>query len=148
MDARAFGTRRRRRAPIINITSLIDVVFLLLIFFMLSSTFRDQFGIQVNLPTANTAEAQETQPSELRVNSEGQFFFDGKPLATENELRASLQTFVQENPEVPIVLAADAQANFGEVVRAIDIAREVGGTKLIIPTQSAPEPTTKSSPLR
>ena len=54
-----FGTNPPRRRPLINITPLIDVMFLLLIFFMVSSTFRSEFGIDVALPTAQTAAAQE-----------------------------------------------------------------------------------------
>lgn len=130
----AFNARRSRRRPIINITSLIDVMFLLLIFFMVSSTFREQYGIDVDLPEAATASQQEAEPYEIVVTSQGEYFF-GQQRVDANGLREAVKTLLAEQQDARLVLRADEEADFGQVVRAIDIAREVGGRQLIIPTR-------------
>jgi len=129
----AFRGRTRRR-PTINITSLIDVMFLLLIFFMVSSTFREHLGIDVTLPHAETAVEQTMEPQEITVTAKGDFFF-GQQLVDEAGLEKSIQELLRENPDAVFVLRADENAEFGRVVRAIDIARDAGGAKLIIPTR-------------
>ena len=70
-----FGSWRRKRRPNINITPLIDVMFLLLIFFMVSSTFRERLGIDIALPEAQSAREQELEPHEITVGPEGELFF-------------------------------------------------------------------------
>lgn len=129
----AFRGRPRRR-PTINITSLIDVMFLLLIFFMVSSTFREHLGIDVTLPHAETAVERKLEPHEITVTAKGDFFF-GQQLVDEAGLEESILALLRENPEAVFVLRADENAGFGRVVRAIDIARDAGGAKLIIPTR-------------
>ncbi|MBI4557556.1 MAG: biopolymer transporter ExbD [Candidatus Hydrogenedentes bacterium] len=134
----AFNARRHRRRPTINITSLIDVMFLLLIFFMISSTFREHLGIDVSLPEAATAANQEMTSHEITITREGEFFF-GEKLVDEAGLREAIAALLKSDPEAALVLRADQAADFGWVVRAIDIARQVGGAKLIIPTRQRPE---------
>ena len=129
-----FQTRRRKRRPAINITPLIDVMFLLLIFFMVSSTFREDLGIDITLPKAKTAAEQDWGQYEVVVSRAGKLFFEGRPV-DEARLRGAMAEALAENPDATFVLKADEQADFGKVLRAIDIAREVGGTRLIIPAR-------------
>jgi biopolymer transport protein ExbD len=134
----AFNSRRVRRRPNINITSLIDVMFLLLIFFMVSSTFRDQIGIDVSLPQAGSAQSQQSDNFEVTVDREGIFFF-GQQRVSDEGLRIALVQALEANPEAVITLRADKDAGFGRAIRAIDIAREVGGNRLVIPTEPMAE---------
>ena len=134
----AFDMRRRRRRPHINITPLIDVMFLLLIFFMVSSTFREHFGIDVTLPSAVTATEQDVSSHEITVTEAGDFFF-GQQRVDEHGLRAAIVALLEDQPAAQLVLRADENADFGRVLRAIDIARDVGGSQLVIPTAPAPE---------
>ena len=141
--ASAFGGHPRRR-PTINITSLIDVMFLLLIFFMVSSTFREHLGIDVTLPHAESAAEQTVETHEITVTVEGEFFF-GEQRVDDTGLRESIVTLLRDEPEAILVLRADEGASFGRVVRAIDIARSAGGARLVIPTryesaEAAPAP--------
>ncbi len=129
-----FNMRRPRRRPAINITSLIDVMFLLLIFFMVSSTFRHQFGVEVTLPSAETAIERETTPHEIVVSEEGDYFFGDRKL-TETSLREAIVALFEQEPDAVLVLRADEKADFGKALRAIDIARAVGGKQVIIPTR-------------
>ena len=136
-----FNSSRPRRRATINIASLIDVMFLLLIFFMASSTFRNPLGIDLELPEAHTAVEQSAPEREILVDREGRFHWDDRPVS-EAGLREALTDAVGANGDglVSVVLRADAQADFGRVIRAVDIARAVGGARLIIPTQPAASP--------
>ena len=127
--------RHKRRRPSVNITPLIDVMFLLIIFFTVSSSFRDQIGIDLTLPEAATATTQESPPSEIIVDKAGAIYFGGK-VVTDQELTSLLEALVTAQPGAPIVLRAYETADWGRVLHAMDIARQVGGSELIMPTAS------------
>jgi biopolymer transport protein ExbD len=129
-----FGMKRHRRRPHINLTSLIDVMFLLLIFFMVSSTFRHGFGIEVDLPKAETAAESQLTPEEIVIDERGNYYFSGKPV-NEAGLREAIIALLNEDPEATLILRADEASGFGRAIAAIDIARSVGGSRLIIPTE-------------
>lgn len=138
--SQAFGAPSKRRKPSINITSLIDVMFLLLIFFMVSSTFKDENeALDITLPQAGSASAQSLAYFEISVNAAGGMYFDGEEV-DESGLRGALEGLMADASDAKVVLRADAGADFGGVIRAIDIAREVGVVNLIIPTDRLEEP--------
>lgn len=138
-----FGIRRRNR-PAINITPLIDVMFLLLIFFMVSSTFREYLGIDIALPRAATATEHAKTPWEISVKADGTVYFAGRP-ATRRELRAELAALLEDDPEASLVLRADEGTPFQDVITVIDIVRDVGGARLIIPTRTTAEAETTNT---
>lgn len=111
-------------------------MFLLLIFLLVSSTFRQQYGIDVTLPEARTAEVQDAASHEILISREGRYYFGGGEV-NEEELRVSLRNLLKEDPQAAIILRADEDADFGKVVRAMDIARQEGGMRLEIPTRYA-----------
>lgn len=123
--------------PEINLTSLIDVVFLLLIFFMVSATFDRQALLRVELPEAETSE-HESLPDriELVVTETGDFFVGDNMLADQRRatLRLALSRAFSDRPEAVLVIRADARAEHGLVVRAMDAASAEGITKLTIAT--------------
>ena len=129
----AFNLPSHKRRPSINITPLIDVMFLLLIFFMVSSTFKDDYGIEIELPEAESAESHQEASHEIVVDSEGAYYFGGEAVDEEG-LREVLKLFIESEPGATLSLRADRNADFGFVLRVIDIAEAVGGTKLVIPT--------------
>lgn len=129
----AFGAPRHKRRPSINITPLIDVMFLLLIFFMVSSTFKEQLGIDITLPQAGTSESRELSVHEIVIDADGAYFFHEEQV-TLQQLRERIAAVLQEEPEAQLVLRADAGANTGAFVSAIDVVKDVGGEKLVIPT--------------
>jgi biopolymer transport protein ExbD len=118
----------------INITPLIDVMFLLLIFFMVSSTFRDEFAVDVTLPEAVTAEQTEASEHVISVNEEGALFFNGQAV-DESGLAAAIRGVMEAEPEASLVLKADESADFGDVMTAIDVARSAGGSRLVLPAR-------------
>ncbi|MFO7774684.1 MAG: biopolymer transporter ExbD [Candidatus Hydrogenedentota bacterium] len=133
-----FNGAPLRRRPTINITSLIDVMFLLLIFFMVSATFRDERGLEVTLPEGGQAETNGAQPREIVVQEDGALFLDGEPV-DDAELRGRLQALREEGPEVTVVLRADENAGWGRIVRVMDTVRAVGGARITAATRISGE---------
>jgi biopolymer transport protein ExbD len=144
---KAFGAPSKRRKPLINITSLIDIMFLLLIFFMVSSTFKNQEeAIDITLPQAGTSSAQELDFTELVVSVEGALLFNGEPLSLE-DIKAQLKSVMADDPNAQVILRADAEAAWDPIVKVVDLAREVGVRNLVIPTdRPTAVPSTPASP--
>ncbi len=125
---------RKKRKPIINITSLIDVLFLLLIFFMVSSTFLDEPGLKLALPKAGSAETGEKQEYTLYITAEGDIFLNSIPVP-EDSLEYRLKAILPKMKDATLTLRADKEVRHGQVVYAMDKARLVGVKKLIVATQ-------------
>ncbi len=127
--------RRRRASSVLNLTPLIDIVFLLLVFFMLTSHFIEDQAIDVDLPKAkNGNEAIEREYVEVVVNSNGELLVDGKEVQLEHleeTLRGALHA-----PETRFVrLRGDHEARLGLAVSVIDAARAAGAESLDILTR-------------
>lgn len=131
--SQSFGAQGKRRKPTINITSLIDVMFLLLIFFMVSSTFKDEQAIEITLPQAGTGVAQELEFTEILVTRDGAYRMAEGEIG-ESALRMAIGSLIRDDPNAKVVLRADADADWQPIVSAIDILRDVGVENLVIPT--------------
>ncbi|MBL6905043.1 MAG: biopolymer transporter ExbD [Pseudomonadales bacterium] len=143
--------RSKREELAINMTPLIDVVFLLLIFFMVTTTFSRETRLLVNLPEAN-AEAAQSNPSqiEILVSRDGSYSINGRAL-----VNSRIETLVQGleiesggDRSLPILLIANAEATHQSVVTAMDGIGQSGFTRMSIATQrpqqleeSGPAPT-------
>ena len=130
--------RRILDEPSINLTPLIDVVFLLLIFFMVTTTFIRETRLQVNLPEAE-AETQSTQSERLEivVSRDGSFALNGQRLVNgklETLLRG-LELESKGNLNLPVIIVADSEATHQSVVTAMDAIGQAGFTRLSIATQ-------------
>ena len=115
----------------IDIAPLIDIVFQLLIFFMLTSSFIIQPGIKVNLPKAVTSEVVKFENIDILVTSENVTYLNGK-VVTSRELKALLKQAAKRNKS--ILIKADKRASLGRVVEIWDMARQVGITQINIAT--------------
>ncbi|MFA5411324.1 MAG: biopolymer transporter ExbD [Candidatus Omnitrophota bacterium] len=115
----------------IDIAPLIDVIFQLLIFFMLTSSFVMQPGIKVNLPKAVTSEAVKPENIEIIVSGENVTYLNGKVI-TNQELRNLLKQVAKRNQ--PILIKADRRAALGRVVEIWDMCRDLGITQINIAT--------------
>ncbi len=125
---------RSKRKPLINITSLIDVLFLLLLFVLVSSSFIEKPGIKVDLPGARHAEAVKTDSFILYVDKTGGLFLNEQRLE-EKDLSDALEKALPQMKDEALTLNADETVNHGLVVRLMDIARKCGIKKLIIGTE-------------
>jgi biopolymer transport protein ExbD len=127
-----FQGRTHRKAAI-NITSLIDVIFMLLLFFMITSTFLEQPGIKLELPSAK-AEATEPQEYVLTVDKQGGLFLN-RQAVTMDGLEAEIRKVLPKMKDGALVLKADQEISHGLVVRVMDLAKRGGVKKLIIGTK-------------
>lgn len=125
---------KQKRKVLINITSLIDVLFLLLIFFMVSSTFLEQPGIKLELPHAHSAVVVEQKDYTLFVDKEGKMFLNSTEVVIEN-LEAELRKALPEMKDGALILKADQDASHGTVVKVMDVAKRSGVKKLVIGTK-------------
>ena len=118
---------RKRRAPSIIIVSLVDILTILLIFFVVSTTFKkDQPEVQINLPESKTATSApaELEHAIVRVYQNDEIQLDGKPIAVED-----LENAVRNLPETrrsTLALQADKKASFGTIVKVMDALKLAG----------------------
>ena len=134
--------RKSKQDNGINLTPLIDVVFLLLIFFMVTTTFTKETRLLITLPEANGEPAEETaQTLELLVNAEGNYAVNGQNLINREikTIMAALKDASGGNVEMPLIITSDAQASHQAVVIAMDAAGQLGFSRLNIATQQTQE---------
>jgi len=129
-----FKEKTKKRKVFINITSLIDVLFLLLIFFMVTSTFLEKPGMDLDLPDAETGVLKEVKDLVVQIDRQEQIVLNGKPINID-EISSAFQTSYAGNPQVSLVLEADRRVSHGLVVTLMDIAKKAGIKKLVIATQ-------------
>jgi len=121
----------------VNLTPLIDVVFLLLIFFMVSTTFDRTAKLKVELPEASAKKEQQLEdPVVISIDVKGNYFINDRQLVnTQLEtLKTALQKTIADTKDVTLVLRADAKTPHQSVVRAMDAASQLGLTRLSIAT--------------
>lgn len=136
-----FRTRETSSVDV-DLTSMIDVVFLLLIFFMVTTTFNHNSALKIALPTASkNIETQNTQNKmELLIDSQGRYYVNGREV-----LNTQPETLFQAMTEVlntmqgtpALVISADANVNYQAVVTAMDIAGRLGLTNFSMATTQA-----------
>ena len=112
----------------INITPLVDIFLVLLIIFMITSTVLDRQEIKINLPKAAHAGTEAPKASGLVMDKEKNLFLDGVP-SDSASIVMQLQNAVIKNPDHQVLIAADQDLAYREVVRLIDIVRGAGITK-------------------
>lgn len=134
--------RQKRDEEFINLTSLIDVVFILLIFFMVSTSFTKESHLVVSLPEA-TGEVPQTPPEqiEILIMSDGSYAINGQALVNTKieTLKSALEKISSGNNKAPLVITADAKTPHQAVVQAMDAAGQLGFAHLSITTRQ-PEP--------
>ena len=133
---------RARTQPEVNLTSLIDVVLLLLIFFMVSTSFVKQSQINISLPQADSSAAVEEPPEQIdiMITSTGTFLVNGRELINNRPgtIRNALQKVSKGNNKLPMTISADANAKHQHVVTAMDVAGRLGFVQISIATVNDP----------
>jgi len=122
----------------VNLTPLIDVVFLLLIFFMVSTTFKKESHISLNLPEASgEPQAMEQTHIEIVINTAGEYIVNNQSLINNKleTLQAAIKKVAQGKKELPVIISADAQAPHQAVVTAMDASGRLGYNQLSITTR-------------
>jgi biopolymer transport protein ExbD len=131
--------KRQTKAQLeINLTPLIDVVFLLLIFFMVTTTFTKESRLTVDLPEAQgVAQEQQQEQLEITISADGKYAINGKALVNNRPevLKAALVELSGGDSSLPLVITADAVTPHQSVVTAMDVAGQLRFLHLSITTQ-------------
>lgn len=133
----SFRTRRAVNYTI-NIASLVDILFILLIFFVVTSTFVEQPNIKLDLPSAKHAETSESQGLVLTITRDSRLFLGKQPIGI-TELDAALRSKVAASGEPTLILRADKEVPYGAVVAVMDVARGAGLKRMTAITISEKE---------
>jgi len=136
-----IGSGRKEELDV-NITPLIDVVFLLLIFFMVSTTFERESEIEIVLPqAAANAVPAEDAALEVTIDAEGTFYVNGKRVINTKieTLKKAMKQAAGDRKEPPIILSADAQTPHQAVITVMDAARQLGFVHLNFATVKSNE---------
>ena len=120
----------------INIAPLVDVVFLLVIFFAVSTTFLETAGLPLELPSSSSTAKRDTKSVVVSITEDGQLGLDGEPL-TAAQLTDRLRGALEQRESKDVLLRADAHAEHGDVVRIMDMIQAAGAQGITVDAQSA-----------
>lgn len=128
--------------PDVNLTPLIDVVFLLLIFFMVSTTFNKESALSIELPDASgeVSERKKLQV-EVSIDADGNYAINNERLINSqiNTLKAAIAKVAGDKRDIPLIISADGRASHQSVVAAMDAARQLGFSRLTFATRLSTE---------
>ena len=131
--------RSKQEEPTLGIAPLIDIVFLLLIFFMVTSHFDVASGVRIKLPQVSKVmfDRQDNKVTVL-IDQSGQAYFEGKKVDMKT-LGERLKELVQEKNTVQLILQADKETKHGAVVETMDVAKTAGVQSIVISAQWKPQ---------
>jgi biopolymer transport protein ExbD len=140
-----FSVRRREESRV-DVTPLIDIIFQLVLFFMVSTTFVTSPGIQVDLPRSSAQTIiREKQDVNVWMTAEGSLYLDREPM-TWPALSDRLSQAAMHDPDTMVIIKADTDVDHGRVVAVMDLARGKGLTRLAIATEVSSESKGASAP--
>jgi biopolymer transport protein ExbD len=117
---------RRREEPLVDVTPLIDIIFQLVIFFMVSTTFVTEQGIEVDLPRSSSQTIlRERNDVQVKVASDGAIYVDDEAV-TWDELNATLKATAAKGKGGMVIIKADQSVDYGRAVAVLDLARSLG----------------------
>lgn len=126
-----FKTRLKKRSNI-QIVPMIDVIFFLLIFFMLFTTFRiTPEGLDLRLPQATTVTGQEDESVIIAITKNNEFYLDGDMMGL-LQIREHIQRFIQDNADLVVIIKADEEVQYKYVVEVMDHVRMVGAYRIAL----------------
>ena len=128
--------------PEVNLTPLSDVVFLLLIFFMVSTTFEHQSRIQIELPEASVeATLPDSESLEIIIDVQGRYFIGDQQVVNTRlkTLKGAIRKAIGEREEIPVTIRADANTPHQAVIRALDATSQLGLVHISLATSKLDE---------
>jgi biopolymer transport protein ExbD len=124
---------KRTTKNIISLTSMVDMLFLILLFFLVTSTFMEQPNIKLELPSTKYAATSKLEERELIISRDGQFLFQKKPVERKDLLAVLKSAFTKQDDKT-LVLRADKNVPYGEIVYVMDSAKGAGLKRIVAPT--------------
>lgn len=132
-------SRRRKGTPTIQMMPMIDVIFFLLTFFILFTTFKTQeAGIGLELPRSTTAQSHDATYIELQINEAGSVFYEGR-LVSQSMLRETISPLLKQSPRTPIIIKADKRAKYEHVYAIMDLVSQAGGSSIHLAARLDPQ---------
>lgn len=135
--------RKKQEELSVNLTPLIDVVFLLLIFFMVTTSFTRDTQINLELPTAEAGNPLKSKSEmvEISIDGDGRYFVNTQPLVNSQvkTLKRAIRQVSKGNTELPVIVSSDANTPFQAVVSAMDAAGQLGLTNIQLATRNPAE---------
>lgn len=123
--------RRRKQQSELNMTPLIDMVFILLIFFIVTTSFVKEAGVEINRPVANTSVVNESTSLIIGITGSNEVWIEGK-IYDVRSVRGYMNRFLAETPEGAVVITADRECRSGLLIKVLDSCREAGATNLSV----------------
>ena len=127
---------KRRSSVVINVTSLVDILFNLLMFFMVSTSFISSPALKLELPKAKHGEVVQQRPLVVYIDQAGRIYLNDEPTDL-SLLAAALSAKLGSADDKSVVLKADSRITHGMVVEVMDAIRGAGATRLVVSTQPA-----------
>lgn len=127
------ASRQAEQGSEIDLTPMLDVVFIMLIFFIVTAVFIKEPGVQVNRPVAETLEVVKNQNILIAINGKNEIWIDRKKV-DERALKVVIETMLADNPRGGVVIQADGNSNAGTYAKVWDAAKEAGVEKIALAT--------------
>lgn len=129
---------KRITKSIINLTPMVDMLFLILLFFLVTSSFSEQPNIKLELPSTKYAATSKLEERVLTISQDGELFFENKPVVMK-DLVSVLKNAFSKQDDKTLTMRADKHVSYGLIVEVMDAAKGSGLKKIIAPTISTPE---------
>ena len=124
----------RSTGPAVDIAPLIDIVFILLIFFLVTTTFVRDTGVEVNRPQASFSKSLESTSMRVSVTAEGSIFSEGQRLSI-SELQNRVSSFVTRERDQAVIVIPDSEVPSGRLIEVMDAARLGGASNVVVATR-------------
>lgn len=128
---RKHGFKRQEEETTIDLTSMLDVTFIMLIFFIVTTSFVKESGVEINRPTASTAQSKEKASILIAITETGEVWLDRRKVDIRS-VRANVERMKAESPEGGIVIQADKLSKTGLLVEVMDQVRLAGVTDISV----------------
>lgn len=126
-----FSTKRTKKTIGLQITSLVDVLFIILIFVLVSTTFLEQPALDIELPEAKASNLYKVHELIISISQNGQIYINDIATGKQNLNKLLEQYLNENNKDVSVVLKADKTVDYGLVIEVMDIMKSVGVKKLV-----------------
>ena len=131
MASVSLRRRQRRKSAELNMSPLIDMIFILLIFFVVTTSFVKESGVDVQRPVAQTAETKESTNIVMAITAENMIVVESKPIDVRS-VQSYMERFLMQNPNGSVILAADRNSRSGIVIQVLDACRLAGVKNLSV----------------
>lgn len=129
---------KRLTKSIINLTPMVDMLFLILLFFLVTSSFIEQPNIRLELPSTKYASTSKIEERTLTISQDGKLFYQNKPVERKDLITVLKDAFSRQDDKT-LVLRADKNVPYGVVVDVMDAAKGAGLKRIVAPTILEPE---------